>query len=150
MSVQAATHRSLALLFAARWEQTSDKFVVLAEAIPAEQFEKSPVAGTRTCSAVLRHVAFWHQYVADVLSGGNANDAGNELPAAKYPDKESIVAELRRTTREVASALGSRSGSLDAQTAELIMTFVEHTSEHYGQLAVYARLAGIVPPASRS
>jgi len=28
------------------------------------------------------------------------------------------------------------------------MTFVEHTAEHYGQLAVYGRLIGIVPPAS--
>lgn len=150
MSVQAATQPHLTPLFAARWEQASEKFIVLAEAIPAEFFEKSPVAGTRTCAAVLRHVAFWNQYVADTLRGGTQNDADNELPASEYPDKESIIAELKRTTREVASTLRGRSGELDAQTAELMMTFVEHTSEHYGQLVVYARLGGIVPPASRS
>jgi hypothetical protein len=27
--------------------------------------------------------------------------------------------------------------------------FIEHCAEHYGQLAVYYRLAGMVPPESR-
>jgi uncharacterized damage-inducible protein DinB len=34
--------------------------------------------------------------------------------------------------------------------AEMLVTFIEHNSEHYGQLVVYARLNGIVPPASRA
>ena len=50
---------------------------------------------------------------------------------------------------KAASPLSERPGPLDAKAAELVMTFVEHTSEHYGQLAVYARLNGIVPPVSR-
>jgi hypothetical protein len=33
--------------------------------------------------------------------------------------------------------------------AELWMSFISHSSEHYGQLVVYYRLNGIVPPASR-
>ena len=27
--------------------------------------------------------------------------------------------------------------------------FIEHSGEHYGQLVVYYRVAGLVPPASR-
>jgi uncharacterized damage-inducible protein DinB len=38
---------------------------------------------------------------------------------------------------------------MDLKTIEMLATFIEHTTEHYGQLVVYARLNGIVPPASR-
>ena len=31
----------------------------------------------------------------------------------------------------------------------MVVTFIEHNCEHYGQLVVYARLNQIVPPASR-
>jgi hypothetical protein len=33
--------------------------------------------------------------------------------------------------------------------AGLYVTFTEHSGEHYGQLVVYYRLSGLVPPASR-
>ena len=38
---------------------------------------------------------------------------------------------------------------LSPEAAELLVSFIEHNCEHYGQLVVYARLSGIVPPASR-
>ena len=150
MSVEVVTEQSLATLLAERWEQVSRKLADLAEAIPAENFEKTPVAGLRTCGAVVRHVAFWNQYVVDSLGGRAVNDTGNELPSSEYPHKQSVLDELMRTSRDSVSALRNHSGALNQKTAELMMTFVEHTSEHYGQLVVYARLLGIVPPASRT
>ena len=48
------------------------------------------------------------------------------------------------------AALRAQPVSANGKTLELILTFLEHNSEHYGQLAVYARLMGIVPPASRA
>jgi hypothetical protein len=36
-----------------------------------------------------------------------------------------------------------------AELAEVPAEKLGHTSEHYGQLALYGRLMGIVPPASR-
>jgi len=41
-------------------------------------------------------------------------------------------------------------GGLPPKSIELVMTFVEHAPAHYGQLAVYGRLMGIVPPAFRT
>jgi uncharacterized damage-inducible protein DinB len=150
MSVEVVTEQSLATLLAERWEQVSRKLADLAEAIPAENFQKTPVAGLRTCGAVVRHVAFWNQYVVDSLGDRAVNDTENELPSSEYPDKQSVLDELMRTSRDAASALRNHSGALNQKTTELMMAFVEHTSEHYGQLAVYARLLGIVPPASRA
>jgi uncharacterized damage-inducible protein DinB len=150
MSVPAVTEQSLATLLSVRWEQAPQKIADLEEAIADEDFEKTLVAGLRTCGAVLRHVAFWNHYVAHSLAGRALNDTGNELPVSEYPHKQSILDELTRTSREVASALRNCGSALSRETAELIMTFIEHTSEHYGQLAVYGRLMGIVPPASRT
>jgi hypothetical protein len=49
----------------------------------------------------------------------------------------------------IAKALRDLPAGLE-KTAAMIITFLEHTSEHYGQLVVYARLNGFVSPASRS
>jgi uncharacterized damage-inducible protein DinB len=138
-----------AVLFG-RWEQTSRKVAELAEAISADQFDSRPVGGIRTAAEVLRHIAFWNQYVADTLNGKQADDAANELAPAEYSTKARILEALQRTSADAGTAMRGRHGSLDWKAAELVMTFVEHTSEHYGQLAVYARLMGVVPPASRT
>jgi uncharacterized damage-inducible protein DinB len=149
MTIAESTEQYVANLLAQRWEQTSQKILDLADAIPADNFESTPVAGLRTCGAVIRHVAFWNRYVADSLAGKAANDSGNELSLAELPDQQSLRDELMRSAREVTSAIRNRKDPLSPQHCEMLVTFVEHTSEHYGQLAVYARLMDIVPPASR-
>lgn len=150
MTASMQEQRGLTAVLAERWEQASRKVAELAEAIPANEFDARPLEGIRSLSDVLRHVAFWNQYVADTLNGKEANDAANELPIAGYSTKGSIVAELKGTAIHVATALRERQSPLDLKTTELILTFVEHTSEHYGQLVVYTRLIGIIPPASRT
>lgn len=140
---------ALTAVLSRRWEQVCRKAAALTEAIPADQFNSRPKEGIRTCGEVLRHVAFWNQYVADTLNGKQADDVTNELPAARYSTKVSILEAFQRTSADVSLALRQHAGPLDLKATELVMTFVEHTSEHYGQLAVYARLMGIVP-ASRT
>jgi len=99
------------------------------------------------CGDVLRHVAYWNRYIADSLNGRKADDSANELSRDDYPDKPRILAELEKTNPEIANGM---SRNLDAKALEVICMGFEHLSEHYGQLVVYARLLGIIPPASRS
>jgi 2-methylisocitrate lyase-like PEP mutase family enzyme len=63
----------------------------------------------------------------------------------------SAGADLLATGRhgQLDPALRERHDSPDLKASKLLVRFNEHTSEHYGQVAVYARLMGIVPPASR-
>jgi hypothetical protein len=35
------------------------------------------------------------------------------------------------------------------RVSDMAYGFIEHSGEHYGQLAVYYRVAGLVPPESR-
>jgi uncharacterized damage-inducible protein DinB len=150
MTAKARPEEAWSSLLMARWEQVSRKVMELAQAFPEKELESRPLAAVRTFGEVLRHIAFWNLYVADSLRGKAANDTANELPLADYSTKAKILDELKRSSEDVAVALRERPGSPDLKIAELIVTFVEHTSEHYGQLVVYARLIGIVPPTSRA
>jgi len=129
------------------WEQVCNKIESLADAFPAQKYDLRPAENVRSVGDVLRHVAFWNQYVADRARGKKADDSTNELPKTKYSSKADVMAALKRSADDATKAL--RTSLPDSEIAEMVLSFVEHNCEHYGQLAVYARLNGIVPPASR-
>lgn len=150
MTAKAVQKDTVQNMLIGRWEQVAAKLTTLAEAVPEEKYESRPVDGVRTIAEVLRHVAFWNRYVADTLRGKKADDTANELPGTEYASKARIVDALKRSANDAASALREQPGELEWKTAEMVVTFLEHSSEHYGQMVVYARWNGIVPPASRS
>ncbi|HEV3333715.1 MAG TPA: DinB family protein [Bryobacteraceae bacterium] len=131
-------------------EQINRKIAALADEFPKEKYEWKPADGLRTFGDVLRHLAFWNQYVADSASGRKTEEAANELPIADYSTKAQINLAFQKTAVAAAAALRQHSDGLELKMAELVVTFTAHNSEHYGQLAVYTRLNGIVPPASRA
>jgi uncharacterized damage-inducible protein DinB len=132
-----------------RWEHVCQKLVALAEEVPEIKFEYRPVDDVRTFADVLRHVAFWNRYVADSATGRKGDDTANEFPRDEFPTKSQNLEALKRTAADATEALkGNRSG-LSPEMTEMLVTFIEHNCEHYGQLVVYARLNGIIPPDSR-
>jgi uncharacterized damage-inducible protein DinB len=149
MSTKATTEHTMSRVLIERWERVSRKFADLAGEVPEEKFEWVPVAGLRTCGEVVRHVAFWNQYLSASLLGQEASDSADQLSAAEYPTQKKVLGAVRDSATGVATALRQHHPELPPKTLELLMTFVEHASEHYGQLVVYARVMGIVPPASR-
>jgi uncharacterized damage-inducible protein DinB len=121
-----------------QWEQVNEKLATLAEEFPQDKYEFRPSDGVRTFSEVLRHVAFWNHYVANCAFGGNADDTANELSKSEYPTKAKIIGVLKSSAAEVAKVLRDSPAGLEPKTAEMVTSFLEHTSEHYGQLVVYA------------
>jgi hypothetical protein len=132
-----------------RWEQVCQKLTALAEEVPENKFDYRPVQVVRTFADVLRHVAFWNQYVADSARGRKGADTANELPRDGYSTKTRIVDTLQRSAADAADALKGNASGLSPEMTEMVATFIEHNCEHYGQLVVYSRLNQIVPPASR-
>jgi uncharacterized damage-inducible protein DinB len=150
MTATTAQTQTLSTKLVKQWEQTGQKLIALAEEFPAQRFDFKPAEDVRSGAEVLRHVAFWNQYVAAYIRGKKFDDSANELPESEYPTKARILPALKQSFTDAAAALCDRKADLDAETAEMLVTFLEHTSEHYGQLVVYARLNGITPPASRT
>lgn len=132
-----------------RWSEIGDKILLLAEEFPAEHYEFRPADGTRSFAEQLRHVAFWNDYVRESLAGNEPDGSANELPAGKYPHKKEILPALRRSFESVTKAIAKRSKPVGEAPLDTLVSFIEHNGEHYGQLVLYSRLKGIVPPASR-
>lgn len=149
MNAKAAQEHQFSVMLTKQWEQINDKIDTLAEQFPEEKYEFSPADGTRTFGAVLRHLAFWNQFVANSARGIKTDETLNELPIHECPAKAQVVKALKKSADEATVALKARA-EMEPATAELCATFTQHSSEHYGQLVVYYRLSGLVPPASRS
>ena len=150
MATKIAQQETVSTKLIGRWEQVCQKLAALAQEIPANKFDYKPVDGVRTVAEILRHAAFWNLYVADSVRGKKGNDTDNELSAEKFSSKKQIIDALTSSASEVAKALRAAAPpELRPETVETLVAFIEHNCEHYGQLAVYARMNKIVPPASR-
>lgn len=150
MSTKATQQDTVSTKLIAHWKQICEKITALADEMPDGQFNYKPTESVRTFEEILRHIAFWNYYVADSLRGKKPDEAANELPRQQYPTKADLIEVLRRSADAGAAALQERSAQLTPGVVEMVVMFIEHNSEHYGQLSVYARMNGIVPPASRS
>lgn len=148
MNARAIVQEDMSTQLIGHWEQVCQKLEALAQEFPAQKFDHKPVDGVRSVAELLRHVAFWNDYVAAKVGGERANDSANELPKEKFSTKSEILSALKRSASMATAALKANS-SFKSDASDLLISFIEHNCEHYGQLAVYARLQGIVPPASR-
>ncbi len=133
----------------ARWAEVAEKLVTLAEAVPEGSYGWRPTPEARTFADQLRHVAFWNEYAAKTLRGEQADGRANELPPGAYPTKAKLVEALQQSFDGVAQQLAKSKASPAASVLDTVVSFVQHAGEHYGQMAVYARSNGVVPPASR-
>lgn len=139
-------------------------FVALAEAMPAEKYAFRPTEGefkeARTFAEQVKHVAcanfaFFNEIEKKEPPAGCST--GGPSPAKT---KAELVAYLRESfdyaqkvlgTMTAANALDPVTGPYGGPSTRLGITTlaVWHASDHYGQLVVYLRMNGIVPPASQ-
>jgi len=136
-------------VLAARWSEVGDKVVALAAEFPAAEYEFRPVDGVRSFGEQLRHVAFWNEYVAKTLRGEEADGSANELSRESAPTKDAVVSALRASFDGVGRQIAGGAPHTAVGDVDSLVSFIEHGGEHYGQLVVYYRLNGLVPPASR-
>jgi len=133
-----------------QWTDIGEKVVKLAEEFPEDKYDFKPGPAVRTFAANRRHVAFWNGYVAKTARGEKADPKPNELPKAQYATKAAIVKALKDSLAEATAQLKNGPATPSAKLTDLWVSFTEHSGEHYGQMVVYYRLNGIVPPASRT
>src|SRR5262249_25624787 len=127
-----------------------EKVVKLAEEFPEDKYDYRPTPEVRTFADQLRHVAFWNMFVEKTARGEKIDPSINELAKTEYPTKAKIVAALKETVAGETAEFKKEGATPAPKHSRLWITFTEHSGEHYGQMVVYYRLNGIVPPASRT
>jgi uncharacterized damage-inducible protein DinB len=141
--------------------------VSLVEAMPADKFTFAPkngeFAGVRTFAQQATHIAAVNfQISAALLGEANPVQMGKqENGPADLKTKEQIVDFVKRSFAYTHKALATlTSENLMGQVQSpfgknkiprlTVATMPQwHSFDHYGQMAVYARMCGMVPPASR-
>jgi len=114
-------------------------FVKAAEEFPEDKYNYRPNEDTRTFGEIVMHVARTNHLVAADGLGIEEED----VSAFAFHSKVQAVAKLKKSFDQLEEALQDKPGS-GAVADQMI-----HVSEHYGNLATYYRLNGLVPPASR-
>ena len=141
--------------------------VSLAEAMPADKYDFAPTQGefkgARTFSQQMTHIAAVNYMVASAaLAEPNPSVAGDgENGPASIKGKDAVVKYLKDSfalAHKAAAGLTAAnamemvpSAFGGGKTPRMSMASVVpwHTFDHYGQAVVYARMNGIIPPASR-
>ena len=155
----------VAAIFLNQLSLVESDMVGLAEAMPADRYDFKPsageFAGVRTFGEQVRHAATMIYMTAAIVLeeqspyGPGTHDNGPE----DVRGKEQIVSYLKGSIAYARRAMASLSeqNALDPlktyfgsqPRAEVAASVAYHSYNHYGQMVVYARLNGIVPPASR-
>ena len=142
-----------------QFEASMQKFVALAEAMPADKFAWSPGEGVMPFGHVLAHVAHYN-YAYPVTAMGAAAPAGIVLDTLEnVRTKDAVVALLRSSGDFVRRTVGdapaaeltgaTRLYGREVQEWAVLLQLVTHMNEHLGQSIAYARMNGVVPPWSR-
>ena len=139
-------------------------FVSLADAMPEEKYGFKPTGGAfedaRTFGEQVKHVAcgnfaFFNEIEKKTppehCETGGPNPARTKAEMVDYLRESFAYAGGVLKTMTAANALEPAGGPYGGQSTRLGLTTlaVWHASDHYGQLVIYLRLNGIVPPASR-
>ena len=140
------THRDVLLK---HWTEIGDKVVKMAEEFPEDKYEFRPVPACARSPTTCGTSPSGIRYVSKTVKGEKVDPKINELPKAEYPTKAAIVKALKSSLDEATDLLKKSPPAPSAKVSDLWVAFIEHSGEHYGQLVVYFRLNGIVPPASR-
>ncbi len=129
------------------WNDIGRKLITMAEEFPEDKYDFKPTAEVRTFAEQLLHAAASNVYVAKIARGEKIDFP--ELKRADYPTKASIVALLKQSVADGAAPLKANGEEQARKRPSLWVGFLEHAGEHYGQLVVYYRISGLVPPESR-
>ncbi len=141
------------------WNEIGRKLTALAEDFPEDKYDFKPTPAERSFAEQLLHAAGSCYYFTDSVTGKPLADQGSPN-RAQYKSKADIVAFVKKAFSDGANAIQTNGEKglkaevvylpqQQSRVIDIAYGIIEHSGEHYGQLVVYYRLAGLVPPESR-
>jgi len=144
-----------------QWNEIGRKLIAIAEDLPEDKYDYKPNPDSRTFRAVLIHVSASMYYFTDPAQSKKPRYADDPKPAdLKINSKADLVAYVKQCVKDGADVIKAKGdkGMNEAVNAggprlnrvsDLAYGLIEHSGEHYGNLVVYYRNNGMVPPESR-
>jgi len=140
------------------WNDIGRKLIAMAEDFPEDKYDFKPTPAERSFAEQLLHAASSCYYFTDTVTG-------QKLPTEdpkrdQYKSKADVVRFVKKSFADGAAAIQSQGDKglrtefvylpqQKSRSIDIAYGIIEHSGEHYGQLVVYYRLSGLVPPESR-
>ena len=142
------------------WNDIGRKLIAMAEDFPEDKYDFKPNPAQRSFAEQLLHAAGANYYFINPVIGQKP-PAEEDMKRDKFKTKAEIVAFVKKSFADGAAAIQSKGDKglsativdpfahQQVRILDYAYGFIEHCGEHYGQLVVYYRTAGLVPPESR-
>jgi hypothetical protein len=143
-----------------QWNDVGRKLTAMAEDFPEDKYDFKPTPEQRTFAEQLLHAAGANYFFINIAKG--EKPPAEENPSrSQYKTKADVVAFVKKSYADGAAVIKAKGDAgmqgfmvdpfenQQVRVFEWAYGFAEHGGEHYGQLVVYYRVAGLVPPESR-
>ena len=142
------------------WNEIGRKLIAMAEDFPEDKYDFKPTPAQRSFAEQLLHAANANYFFTDPAMG-KPMPKEEDPKRADFKSKADIVAFVKKAFADGAAAIKAKGDKgmsdmmvdpfahQEVRVSDMAYGFIEHSGEHYGQLVVYYRLAGLVPPESR-
>ena len=142
----------------ATWESTRTLVLGIADSVPEDKYDFKPTPAVRTVREILIHLIGENYTFLSRVSGENL---GSNARFDSLKSRAEIMKALRESydygarvwaglTEEKALEMVAGRGGQQIQRWAAILGVIQDNMNHYGNLVVYLRLNGIVPPRSAS
>jgi hypothetical protein len=141
------------------WNEIGRKLIAMAEDFPEDKYDFKPKPEQRSFAEQLLHASNGNYFFINPAKG--LKPPTGDPKRTDYATKAAVVAFVQKSFADGAELIKSKgeTGLSDLQVdpfanqqarfSDQAWGFIEHCGEHYGQLVVYYRTAGLVPPESR-
>jgi uncharacterized damage-inducible protein DinB len=142
------------------WNDIGRKLIAMSEDFPEDKYDFKPTPAQRSFAEQLLHAANANYFFTDPAMG-KPMPKEEDPKRSDFKTKADIVAFVKKAFADGAAAIKAKGdkGMSDLlvdpfahqqmRVSDMAYGFIEHSGEHYGQLVVYYRVAGLVPPESR-
>lgn len=143
-----------------QWNEIGRKLIAMAEDFPEDKYDFKPAPTVHSFAERLIHAAAANYFFTN-LALGQKPPAEEDPKRDQFKNKADVVAFVKKSFADGVAAIKAKGdkGMSDlvvdpfsneqTRISDFAYGFVEHSGEIYGQLTVYYRAAGMVPPESR-
>jgi uncharacterized damage-inducible protein DinB len=142
------------------WNDIGRKLIAMAEDFPEDKYDFKPTPSQRSFAEQLLHAAGANYFFTNPAMGLKP-PAGEDPKREQYKTKAAVVEFVKKSFADGAAAIKQKGdkglsdlivdpfANQQTRVSDMAWGLLEHSGEHYGQLVVYYRVAGLVPPESR-
>jgi uncharacterized damage-inducible protein DinB len=142
------------------WNDLGHKLIAMAEDFPEDKYDFKPTPAQRSFAEQLLHAANTNYFFTNPVMGLKP-PAEEDPKRDQFKTKAAVAEFVKKAFADGAAAIKQKGdkglndlivdpfANQQVRVSDMAWGLLEHSGEHYGQLVVYYRLSGLVPPESR-